>query len=220
MSELVQHMPVPKQDETKELTISSTELHEMVQATMAVVLLQSRELSDRAKEYYKSQGIGAFLVMFPSIEALDNHPPLSATYLTLSDLSKLRYTYGCELVEAYDPAQSFVFIVGVQTVRHGTLFGGCVATEDLGDKLTTHFNLMGVLGDGERAEVLDKLAEEYERTKATRPPVVELRRCGRGGCASASTLMRTCARCQKVYYCSRSCQRTDWTDRHKLACCR
>lgn len=191
----------------------------MVQATMAIILLQSQELFERARDYYKTQGIGAYLVMFPSIQALENAPPISATYLTLNDMSKLRYTYGCELIDAYDPKTSFVFVVGVTTVNHGTLFGGCVASGDLGEKLTEHFNLMGVLGEGEKAERLDKLAEEYERLKATRPPV-ELRRCGKQGCRSASTLMRTCARCQHVYYCSRSCQRSDWVDRHKQVCCK
>lgn len=201
----------------RELSITSLELHEMLQATMSVMLLHSEELFQRAHEQYKKTGMGAYVIMFPSVYSLESHPPASATYVTLAQLSRLKYTYGCELVDQYNPRTSFVFIVGVVTVRHGTLFGGCIAHSGMGADLRRTFEKCGILGDGPEGQVLDQLTEEYEAAKRTRAPL-EFRRCNREGCTSSSTTMRTCARCGDVYYCSRMCQRQDWGAQHKQVC--
>jgi hypothetical protein len=213
-------LPVGDQFEAanvRELTITSEELHEMLQATMSVMLLHSDKLHARAYEHYKAGGIGAYVIMFPSVFALESHPPASATYLTLDQLTRLRYRYGCELVDQYNPRTSFVFIVGVVSVRHGTLFGGCIAHASLNVDLERAFAKCGITGEGPQAAALDKLAEEYEDLKRTRQPL-QFRRCAREGCTSSSTTMRTCARCGGAYYCSRICQRTDWAARHKRQC--
>ena len=72
----------------------------------------------------------------------------------------------------------------------------------------------------ERAAIAQELAQERAKVAAcntTKSGASERRHCARPGCSNDG--LNQCGACKSVEYCSRDCQKLDWTA-HKAACTR
>lgn len=118
----------------KSMHLTHPEMRDKLNERAVVFLMNSKELTQRAKMEYEAKGLGAFLVRFANIEELcTNQHSLRIQYIEAVALTRLNYSYALELVRTYDPANSFVLMIGVNTSYEDTTYASCIVdsvTED------------------------------------------------------------------------------------------
>ena len=102
------------------------------------MLMGGKEMFARAREMYKSNGIGAFVVIFASVphmtEAIQTSQ-FDVHYFSLEQVVGMNYKHGEEMVCKYDPVQEFVLLVGVQLAPTVFSYTGCVAPKNIDEVL-------------------------------------------------------------------------------------
>jgi hypothetical protein len=124
---------VPPRDKTFHLDTEA--MREKLNERAIVFLMNSKELTERAALEYDAKGLGAFLVRFANAEELCTDPhSVRIQYVEASALTRLNYAYALELVRTYDPRNSFVLMIGVNTGYEDTTYASCIVdsnTEDV-----------------------------------------------------------------------------------------
>ncbi len=104
----------------------------------ANVLMKSRAIFEKSREYYKSQGIGAFVIIFNSATEMEDAVETSRfnlEYVALQRVAMMNYKHGFDLVCRYDPTHSFVLLFGLQTHPNTFSFVSCIAPQNVDEQI-------------------------------------------------------------------------------------
>ena len=104
----------------------------------ANVLLQSRTMFDQAHQFYRRNGLGAFVIIFESPRDMEEAVEASKynlEYVPLARVAMMNYKHGTDLVCRYDPADSFVLLFGLQTHFNTYSFVSCIAPQHMDDQI-------------------------------------------------------------------------------------
>lgn len=116
--------------------LTPAELRDKLNERAVVFLMNSKELGQRAAQEFQSRGLGAFLVRFVNTDELcGKQHTLRVQYVDAMAMLKLNYPYALDLVQSYNPATSFVLMVGVNTSVQDTTYASCIVEHDAEDVL-------------------------------------------------------------------------------------
>jgi hypothetical protein len=190
------------------------------------ILLASDQLFNTAYPRYIHEGRGACVVFFHSLEEVrDKTHQFVIQYVDLVTLLRLNYPNVCELTKVYNVSACFVLLVGV-IVDCTRTFVCVIAHRDTGKQMrendTLDLNILsrdlqpvtGTLSRVVTVPLYTQLAPtEVDAMVTVAPGANEY--CAHLTCTTLGHLQ--CGRCRTTKYCSRKCQKEDWT-RHKVSC--
>lgn len=116
--------------------LSPPDLRDKLNERAVVFLMNSKELKQRAKMEFETRGLGAFLVRFANLEELCSvQRSLRLQYVDAVSLTRLNYPEALKLVQAYDPLDSFVLMIGVNTSPNDTTYASCIVDSNTEDRI-------------------------------------------------------------------------------------
>ena len=111
-------------------------LRDKLNERAVVFLMNSKELAARARQEYETRGLGAFFVRFVNTDELcGKQHSMRVQYVEAVALTKLNYSYGLQLVQTYNPVDSFVLMIGVNTSVQDTTYASCIVDRNTEDHI-------------------------------------------------------------------------------------
>ena len=109
------------------------------------ILIDGRNLFERASALYKTVGIGAMVIIFddePHMRRCMDESKFELEYWPLERVSGLNYQYGTHLTVSYDPVTHFVLLCGMRNPGPTTSFSfiSAIAPPNIADHL--RFDMM------------------------------------------------------------------------------
>lgn len=204
---------------------TATEDDRAVHARTTSLLMASEALFTTARQRYIAEGRGACVILFRSLQdVLAQEHQFVIQYVDLVTLLKLDYPNVCELAKVYNVNTCFVLLVGL-VVENARTFACVIAHRDTGKQMAKCDEedeappppFQPVTGSISRLITVPLYTQlkpsEMDTMLSTSPEMDEY--CAHLTCVSIGHLQ--CGRCKATKYCSRLCQRQDWS-RHKVQC--
>lgn len=187
------------------MTVAPERLYELLRKKAETIQLASPVLFESAQQGYLNSGRGAIFFLFASEHDVQHDSDdTKYSYVHLAALVDVTTDPVWDMVQTYDPRQSFVLLLGAKITPGETemaqlQFYTVVVNPACVRQLQAHV----------MHNIVAKLTTSVQAHNS------DLHHCGSTSCCKEGKLR--CSRCQDVWYCSADCQLEDWRY-HKQKC--
>lgn len=165
---------------------------------------QSYKLWETAHSEYKKFERGCFLISYNNLEEAVKFA--DRVFIYIQENMTPDYEDGKKLIADYDPEEQFVVVIQIPITKQNSVFFSFAMPKDMNSNRQENESYIGQnsdIIDGSQAPSMMKeiISSSYDKFGACQ------------NCGETNNLKR----CRSILYCSRECQKQDWTC-HKEQC--